>query len=108
MTASNPLPVSDVSKPACGCGCTDDGEPELDVRAIPHAIRHATVFGALTAVPVGGSLRLVAPHDPKPLLAQIAEREHGAFEVTYLVSGPDAWTLRLSRRGEPQRRGVVT
>ena len=97
MTASNPLPVSDVSKPACGCGCTDDGEPELDVRAIPHAIRHAAVFGALTAVPAGGSLRLVAPHDPKPLLAQIAEREHGAFEVTYLVSGPDAWTLRLSR-----------
>ena len=81
MTASNPLPVSDVRKPACGCGCTDVGEPELDVRAIP----------------VGGSLRLVAPHDPKPLLTQVAEREHGAFEVTYLVSGPDAWTLRLSR-----------
>lgn len=94
---SNPLPVTDVSQPTCGCGCTDDGEPELDVRAIPHAIRHATVFGALGAIPVGGSLRLVAPHDPKPLLAQVAEREHGAFEVTYLVAGPDAWTLRLSR-----------
>jgi hypothetical protein len=37
VTASNPLPVSDVSKAACGCGCSDEGEPELDVRAIPHA-----------------------------------------------------------------------
>ena len=37
MTASNPLPVSDVSKAVCGCGCSDVGEPELDVRAIPHA-----------------------------------------------------------------------
>ncbi|MEO7447888.1 MAG: DUF2249 domain-containing protein [Humibacillus sp.] len=98
MTVSQPLPLTDVGQPACACGCSDEGEPELDVRAIPHAIRHATVFGALTAVPEGGSLRLVAPHDPKPLLAQIAEREHGAFEVTYLVPGPDAWTLRLTRR----------
>jgi len=98
VTASQPLPVSDVGKPTCGCGCSDAGEPELDVRTIPHAIRHATVFGALGAIPVGGSLRLVAPHDPKPLLAQIADRENGAIEVTYLVPGPDAWTLRLSRR----------
>jgi uncharacterized protein (DUF2249 family) len=43
-------------------------------------------------------MRLVAPHDPKPLLAQIAERESGAIEVTYLVTGPDVWTLRLARR----------
>lgn len=98
VTTPNPLPVSDVSQPTCGCGCGDAGEPELDVRPIPHAIRHATVLGALTAVPAGGSLRLVAPHDPKPLLAQIADRENGAFEVTYVVPGPDAWTLRLTRR----------
>ncbi|GAB2753529.1 DUF2249 domain-containing protein [Terrabacter koreensis] len=98
MTLPAPLPVSDVSKPACGCGCADSGEPELDVRAIPHALRHGTVFGALAAVPAGSSMRLVAPHDPKPLLAQIAGREGEAVEVTYLERGPEAWTLRLSRR----------
>ncbi|MFM6851105.1 MAG: DUF2249 domain-containing protein [Terrabacter sp.] len=97
MTVPASLPVSDVSKPGCGCGCTDSGEPELDVRAIPHALRHATVFGALGAVAPGASMRLVAPHDPKPLLAQIAEREGGAIEVSYLESGPEAWTLRLTR-----------
>ena len=43
-------------------------------------------------------MRLVAPHDPKPLLAQIAGREGEAVEVTYLERGPEAWTLRLSRR----------
>lgn len=37
MTTSNPLPVSDVRKAACGCGCSDEGEPELDVRSIPDA-----------------------------------------------------------------------
>ena len=98
MTVHDPIPVSDVSVAECACGCVDGGEPELDVRAIPHAIRHATVFGALGAVPVGGSLLLVAPHDPKPLLGQIAEREAGTIEVTHLVRGPQAWTLRLTRR----------
>jgi uncharacterized protein (DUF2249 family) len=82
----------------CACGCADDGEPELDVRAIPHAIRHGAVFGAFGVLPVGGALRLVAPHDPKPLLGQLAERHDGTIEVTYLERGPEAWTLRLTRR----------
>jgi hypothetical protein len=47
----------------CGCGESDAGVPELDVRSVPHAIRHATVFGAFDAVPPGGSPLLVAPHD---------------------------------------------
>ena len=81
---------------ACGCG-HDDSVPALDVRGVPHAIRHATVFGALSAIPAGGSLDLVAPHDPKPLLAQIADREAGAVSVRYLAEGPNAWRLRLTR-----------
>jgi uncharacterized protein (DUF2249 family) len=71
----------------------------LDVRTVPHAIRHATVFGAFGAVPVGGSLVLVAPHDPRPLLAQLEDREPGAFTVAYEEQGPATWQLRLTRRG---------
>ena len=81
----------------CACGCSDTGVPELDVRTIPHTIRHATVFGALGAIPAGGSMVLVAHHDPKPLLAQIADREGGTIEVSYLEEGPDAWRLLLAR-----------
>lgn len=81
---------------SCGCGDADHGVPELDVRPIPHAIRHATVFGAWSAIPHGGSLVLVAPHDPKPLLAQLADRE-GPITVTYLDEGPEAWRLRVTR-----------
>ena len=54
---------------SCGCGGHDDTDvPVLDVRSVPHAIRHATVFGAFDAIPDGGSLLLLAPHDPLPLL----------------------------------------
>lgn len=81
----------------CDCGEEDEELPELDVRDIPHAIRHATVFGAFDAVPVGGSLMLVAPHDPIPLLHQLAERSGGSLAVGYEQRGPDAWRLRLTR-----------
>jgi uncharacterized protein (DUF2249 family) len=84
---------------SCACGETDGPDhPELDVRNVPHAIRHATVFGALEAVPPGGGLVLVAPHDPLPLLAQIEQRTSGAFASTYLSRGPEAWRIELVRR----------
>lgn len=58
-------------------GESDSGTRELDVRAIPHAIRHATVLGAFDAIPSGGSMVLVASHDPQPLLRQLAQRAGG-------------------------------
>ena len=79
------------------CSCDDDDEPELDARTIPHAIRHATIFGALDAVAPQASLVLVAPHDPLPLLEQIGQRSPGAFDVEYLQRGPEAWRLRFTR-----------
>ncbi|WP_310965069.1 DUF2249 domain-containing protein [Nocardioides terrisoli] len=83
----------------CSCGEHDGpGYPELDARMVPHAIRHATIFGALDAVHPGGGLVLVAPHDPLPLLAQIEQRQPSVFEVSYLERGPEAWRLQLVRR----------
>ena len=97
MNEMTQLPVTEVAH-ACACGCVDEELPELDARAIPHAIRHATIFGALGAIKPGGAMVLVAPHDPKPLLAQIAEREGDLIEVSYLEEGPEAWRLKLTRR----------
>ncbi|MFF4547712.1 DUF2249 domain-containing protein [Streptomyces sp. NPDC001435] len=88
----------------CGgaCGCGGGGEepdvPELDVRAVPHALRHATVFGALDAVRAGGGIVLVAHHDPLPLLAQIEQRSPGRFAVEYTERGPEIWRLVFTRR----------
>lgn len=82
----------------CTCGEKDEkGYPELDARAVPHAIRHATILGALDAVRPGGGLVLVAPHDPLPLLKQIEDKSPGMFEVSYLERGP-AWRLVFVRR----------
>ena len=83
---------------ACSCGHEHSAAlPELDARAVPHDIRHATIFGALSAVAVGGGMVLIAPHDPLPLLAQIEQREPGGFAVEYLERGPEAWRLVFTR-----------
>ena len=81
----------------CNCGEVDEAMPELDARLVPHAIRHATIFGALDAVAPGRGMVLVAPHDPLPLLAQIEQRAPGAYEVSYLERGPEAWRLQFVR-----------
>ena len=82
----------------CSCGEVDGpGHPELDVRSIAHAIRHATIFGALETVRPGAGLELVAPHDPLPLLDQVNQRWPGVFSVAYSERGPEAWRLSLVR-----------
>jgi uncharacterized protein (DUF2249 family) len=83
---------------SCSCGEHDTDDPVLDVREVPHSIRHATVFGAFDAVPHGGTLVLVAHHDPIPLLRQLDERTRGGLDVSYEQRGPEAWRLRLTKR----------
>ncbi|MDI1288521.1 MAG: DUF2249 domain-containing protein [bacterium] len=81
----------------CGCG-HDHSEPlVLDVRPIPHAIRHAAVFGAFDTIQPGQSLVIIAPHAPLPLLAQLSERAQ--VDATYLVEGPTEWHVQITRRG---------
>ena len=71
--------------------------PELDARAVPHTIRHASIFGALDSVKDGRGMVLVAPHDPLPLLAQLEQRSPGLFSVDYLERGPENWRVRFVR-----------
>ncbi|KRD35034.1 hypothetical protein ASE27_16420 [Oerskovia sp. Root918] len=84
---------------SCGCGGHDDAGnlPVLDARAVPHAIRHATIFGALEGVAPGSGMVLLAPHDPLPLLAQVDARWPGTFTVDYLERGPETWALAFTR-----------
>lgn len=83
-----------------GCTCSESdahAASVLDARAIPHAIRHGAIFGALDSLRSGAALVLVAPHDPQPLLAQARDRYPEGLEVEYLQRGPEAYHLRLQR-----------
>lgn len=91
------LPIAHAHS-GCACADADSGtDPVLDARAIPHAIRHGAIFGALDSLAGGSALVLVAPHEPLPLLAQARDRYAGRLEVEYLQRGPEAWHIRLRR-----------
>lgn len=97
MSEKTELPLASVQDGGCACGCSDEGIPALDARVIPHAIRHATIFGALESLRPGQQMDLVAPHDPLPLLAQINDKHGQAFTHDYQQSGPQDWVLRFTR-----------
>ena len=81
----------------CTCGEHDEELPELDVQTIPHAIRHAAIFGAIESLRPGSAMVISATHDPVPLLHQLAERHGDAFRTRYLDDGPERWRILVRR-----------
>ncbi|MDV2976444.1 UNVERIFIED_CONTAM: DUF2249 domain-containing protein [Actinomycetes bacterium ARC8] len=81
----------------CACGGHDEDLPQLDVQTIPHAVRHAAIFGALDSLRPGAGLVLSATHNPLPLLAQLQQCDATAFEISYLEEGPEIWKLKFVR-----------
>ena len=81
----------------CTCGADAEVAPELDVRMIPPAVRHAAIFGALGAIAPGKSIILIAPHEPVPLLAQLQAEQPGQWTSAVETAGPDAWHVRVTR-----------
>jgi uncharacterized protein (DUF2249 family) len=71
--------------------------PDLDVRDLPPARRHATIFDACQALLPGAGLVLINDHDPKPLRYQFEAEHPGEFTWDYLQAGPDVWRVRIGR-----------
>lgn len=81
----------------CACGEHDEGLPELDVQTIPHAIRHASIFGAIESLVPSGGLIISATHDPVPLLMQLQAKHGDEHSAEYLDQGPERWRILIRR-----------
>src|SRR5690606_34536915 len=81
----------------CTCGEVDEALPELDVQTIPHAVRHAAIFGAIESLAPGGALVISATHDPVPLLTQLKQRHGDSFPAEYRQRGPERWRILIRR-----------
>ncbi len=108
MTTSNvqiQTSAETASPKAGGCGCGGCGcggqavEPELNIQVLPRQIRHGAVLGALASLAPGESMLLVAPHEPRRLLAQVDATFPGIFAVTPVESEPDNVRVRFARVG---------
>lgn len=69
----------------------------LDVRTIPPATRHATIFQTYDELENGASFTLLNDHDPKPLLYQFQAEHTGQFTWEYLEEGPDQWRVSIGK-----------
>ena len=69
----------------------------LDVRTMPPAKRHETIFSSWQALPVGDVIELVNDHDPLPLYYQFQAEHTGKFDWTYLARGPEVWRVHIGR-----------
>jgi uncharacterized protein (DUF2249 family) len=74
-----------------------DAVPSLDVRELPPARRHTTIFATYEALLPGAGFVLVNDHDPKPLRYQFEAEHAGQFTWDYLEQGPEVWRVRIGR-----------
>lgn len=81
----------------CACGGHDEEMPELDVQTIPHAVRHAAIFGAIESLRPGAGLIISATHNPVPLLDQLEAKHGDAYNTKHLDEGPDRWRILIRK-----------
>ena len=60
----------------------------FDARGVAKRFRHAAIFGALSALQAGETMRLCNDHDPLPLLLQLDGRFSSRIKVTYRKREP--------------------
>ncbi len=81
---------------------------ELDLRKLPHEMRHGVVFRCFDALKTGESLVILNDHDPMPLLQQFKFARPGESEYEYVDRGPTTWQVRIGRKAAgraPAREG---
>ncbi len=69
----------------------------LDLREMPPAQRHSTIFKLWNDLKKGETLKIVNDHDPKPLHYQFDAEYKGQFEWEYELSGPVDWMVRITK-----------
>ena len=79
----------------------------FDARGIAKRFRHAAIFGALSALHPGETMRFMNDHDPLPLLNQIQQRYGNQVGVNYVAREPGNIVIDFSiQLGAPAEAGA--
>ncbi len=70
----------------------------LDVRVIPPAQKHPTIFQTFDALESGQSFVLVNDHDPRPLRYQFEFERPNVYSWTPLEEGPVEWRIQIGKQ----------
>lgn len=75
----------------------EDVVTRYDVRDIPKTERHPTIHHRYGMIPEGGTLELVAPHEPRPLKQEFRQRYGDAFTWDVVESEPGRCRVRITK-----------
>lgn len=96
----NEIPLATAKQAGgCGCGCSSDETPVIDVRVLPKAIRHGAILGAVASLKPGKAMILEAPHVPAPVLTQVSRAEGDAVSIEVLEESEGFARVQLTRVG---------
>ena len=65
--------------------------------ALPHDIKHQKLFGTISSLQSGETLKIINDHDPKPLRFRLEAMQKGAFGWEYEQEGPDVWKVIITK-----------
>jgi len=65
-----------------------EGVHPFDARGVAKRFRHAAIFGALSALQPGETMRFCNDHDPLPLLQQLKGHFGDDIQIEYLSRQP--------------------
>lgn len=72
----------------CSTPVFAEGVYAFDARGVAKRFRHAAIFGALSALKQGETMRFCNDHNPLPLLAQIEQHFGAGVKVAYVSHEP--------------------
>jgi uncharacterized protein (DUF2249 family) len=65
-----------------------DATYPFDARGVAKRFRHAAIFGALSALTPGETMRFCNDHDPLPLLQQLTGHFGDTIQISYVSREP--------------------
>jgi len=83
----------------------EDVVTRYDVRDIPKEERHPTIHHRYGMIPEGGTLELIAPHEPRPLRGEFRERYGNAFSWEIVESEPGCCRVQITKEGDGDAGG---
>ncbi|CAN5904886.1 DUF2249 domain-containing protein [soil metagenome] len=72
----------------CSLPVKAEGIYPFDARGVAKRFRHAAIFGALSALQPGETMRFCNDHDPLPLLHQIDHHYGSMVSISYVSREP--------------------
>jgi uncharacterized protein (DUF2249 family) len=75
----------------------EDVVTRYDVRDIPKPERHPTIHHRYGMIPEGGTLELVAPHEPRPLKREFLQQYGETFSWDVVESEPGRCRVRITK-----------